>query len=294
MSDHPLPLLAQRIFNQPLMIRPEKVEIIMGALAQRLGITSLVVGGTPVAAADLRAEAVALTCGPRPERRSFDMFNCIAVIPIRGTLVKDLGLDPWSGMTGYDGLRVKFHQSIADPKVKAVLFDIDSPGGEVAGCFDLVDEIYAVRGTKPIWAILSETAYSAAYAIASAADRITVPRTGGAGSIGVAYLHVDLSEMLLKAGRKPTLIYSGVHKVDGNPFQPLPEAVRADIQRDTDLIYDLFVATVARNRGLDPAAVRATEARCLPAADALTVRLVDAVQSPAQAFAALQTQVLRS
>ncbi|TOL42864.1 serine peptidase, partial [Vibrio parahaemolyticus] len=70
-----------------------------------------------------------------------------------------------------------------------ICLDIDSPGGEVAGCFDLVDLIYELRGKKPIYAILSENAYSAAYAIASAADKIYVPRTGGVGSVGVIVIH---------------------------------------------------------------------------------------------------------
>jgi ClpP class serine protease len=78
-------------------------------------------------------------------------------------------------MTGYDGIRQAFLTAMEDPDISGICLDIDSPGGEVAGCFDLVDVIYGARGKKPIHAILTESAYSAAYAIASAADRISVP-----------------------------------------------------------------------------------------------------------------------
>jgi ClpP class serine protease len=91
--------------------------------------------------------------------------NGVAVIQVHGTLVQRCGsLRPYSGMTGYDGLRQNFLTALVDPAAKAIVFDVDSPGGEVAGCFDLVDQIYQARGVKPIGAILSEHAFSAAYA----------------------------------------------------------------------------------------------------------------------------------
>ena len=116
-------------------------------------------------------------------------------------MVQKLGsLRPYSGMTGYDGIRQSFLTAISDPEVSGICLDIDSPGGEVAGCFDLVDEIYHARGSKPIHAILTENAYSAAYAIASAADRIHVPRTGGVGSVGVIVIHCDWSQRIKEDG----------------------------------------------------------------------------------------------
>ena len=144
------------------------------------------------------------------------------MIQVEGTLVQKLGtLRPYSGMTGYDGIRQNFLEALSDPAVEAIVLDIDSPGGEVAGCFDLVDTIYAARGEKPIWSVLSESAYSAGYAIASAADRIVVPRTGGTGSIGVISMHVDWSQALTEAGVKVTFITYGERKADGHPEIPL-------------------------------------------------------------------------
>ncbi|MCZ7176509.1 S49 family peptidase, partial [Salmonella enterica] len=73
----------------------------------------------------------------------YDVVEGVAVIPIQGTLVQKLGtLRPYSDMTGYDGIRACFLQALNDSDVKAICLDIDSPGGEVAGCFDLADVIY--------------------------------------------------------------------------------------------------------------------------------------------------------
>ena len=133
---------------------------------------------------------------PEPAR-GYEVLGGVAIIPVEGTLVAKLGmLCPYSGMTGYDGIRVNFLTALADDAVRAIVLDIDSPGGECSGLFDLVDTIVAGRGVKPIRAILTEVAFSAAYAIASAADRISVPRTGGVGSIGVVCMHVDWSRAL--------------------------------------------------------------------------------------------------
>lgn len=293
MTGSPLPLLAQRVLNRPLLIGPDKAELILAALAERFGIARLVVpeaghGSRERDRAALRALAAAATAGPRPERKIYEAVEGIALIPIEGTLVNRLGcLDPYSGMTGYDGIALKFRAALADPEIRAVWLDIDSPGGEVAGCFDLADEIYAARGTKPVWAVCSETALSAAYALASAADGVIVPRTGTVGSIGVVALHADLSGALEHSGVRVTLIQSGAHKADGHPYAALPEEVRARWQDEIDGLRDLFCRTVARNRGLDLAAVRATEALTYTLGTGVAAGLADAVMAPRQAWTAL-------
>ncbi|EKB0247321.1 S49 family peptidase, partial [Escherichia coli] len=114
-----------------------------------------------------------------------------------------------------------FLTALNDPDVKGICLDIDSPGGEVAGCFDLVDTIFACRGQKPVHAILSESAYSAAYALASAADRILVPRTGGVGSVGVIYVHCDMSRQMKDEGLNVTIITCGSRKAETSPLRPL-------------------------------------------------------------------------
>jgi len=227
-------------------------------------------------------------------RRLYPVVEGVAVVAVSGLLVHKLGWVGCGFITGYDGLRAQLAQAFADPEVRAIVLDIDSGGGEVAGCFDLVDWITAARAAtgKTVAAILSEEAYSAAYALATAAESIAVPQTGGVGSIGAIILHVDYAGMLEKAGITPTLIGAGAHKGDGNPYQPLPEAVRADWQAAVDDLRTLFAARVAQNRpNLTEQTALATEARCLrgPAGTAEAVRLglADAVLPPDAAFAAV-------
>jgi capsid assembly protease len=283
--------LAQRLFNVPLAIHPKKAEIVMSALADRLGIVSL---------QNLQSKPGAFLYdddddlgfggpGATITDPGYDLVDGVAVIPVSGTLVQKLGaVRPYSGMTGYDGIREAFGAALDDREVRAIVLQIDSPGGEVAGCFDLVDDIYAARGRKPVSAILDENAFSAAYALASAADpgRLYVPRTGGTGSIGIICMHVDWSQALDKAGLRVTLIHYGDRKVDGHPEIPLsPEALNA-FQAEIDVMGELFVQTVARNRGLDANAVRATQAGTFLGPAGVAAGLADQVMAPA---AALQT-----
>jgi signal peptide peptidase SppA len=281
--------LAQRLFNVPLAIHPGKAEVVMAALAERLGISRIVrIDGSAIEPMAGAFEESGFSSEGDNPREGYDLIFGIAVIQVSGTLVQKLGtLRPYSGMTGYDGIRQNLLMAIRDPEVRAVMLDIDSPGGEVAGCFDLVDTIYRVRGKKPIWAVLNESAYSAGYAIASAADHITVPRTGGTGSIGVISMHVDWSQALTDAGLKVTFITFGDHKADGAAELPLSPEALARFQADMDTMGELFVSTVARNRSLDPEKVRATQASTYLGTTGVEMGLADAVMAPDAAFRAL-------
>lgn len=273
-----LPLLAQRLFNTPLALHPLKAEVVMAALSERFGITRI---GAFSQWEDDDREAFS-----RKGRDSgYDVVGGIAIIPIHGTLVQKLGsLRPYSGMTGYDGIRQAFLTALTDTAVKGIMLDIDSPGGEVAGCFDLVDEIYQARGTKPIWSVLTESAYSAAYAIASAADRIVVPRTGGVGSVGVIVMHCDWTQKIKDDGLAVTIITYGDRKAESNPYRKLSEQARDAIQKDVAAMGELFVSTVARNRGIAFDTIRDTQAATFIAAEGVELGLADAIAPPDAAF----------
>ncbi len=283
--------LAQRLFNTPLAIRQEKAEVIMAALAERMGISQVTrLDGAPMRPMAYDEWDQDYSRPGRTPDVGYDVIpdTGIAMISVQGTLVQKLGtLRPWSGMTGYDGLRESILRAHADASVKAIMLDVDSPGGEVAGCFDLVDTIYGLRGDKPIWSILSESAYSAAYAIASAADRIIVPRTGGVGSIGVITMHIDWSKALTSAGLAVTFITYGERKADFHPEIPLSPEALAAAQADINQMGELFVETVARNRNIAADVVRDTQAACFMAAQGVSLGLADAVMAPDAAFLAL-------
>jgi signal peptide peptidase SppA len=218
----------------------------------------------------------------------------VAIIEISGVLVhRGAWIGQSSGQTSYEGISAQLAAAASDPLVRGIALEIDSFGGEVAGVFDLADAIRAARTAVPVWAFVAEHAFSAGYALASQADRIILPRTGAVGSIGVVVMHADLSGQLSDAGVTVTLIHSGAHKVDGNPYEPLPDAVRARIQGEIDALRGLFAETVSAGRGrrLTAEAALATEAESYRGAEAVAVGLADEVSDPASAFAAFTALV---
>lgn len=284
--------LAQRLFNTPLAIHPAKAEIIVGALADRLGITSMSRLNGTILAFDPADEKEDRAEGETFSEPGYDVELGIARIEVEGTTVMKLGgTRPYSGMTGYDGLRQNLMEARADSRVQKIMMDIDSPGGEVSGLFDLVDLIKAIDKDKPVYAVLTESAYSAGYAIASAARKIYVPRTGGTGSIGVVWMHCDFSQAIKDAGVKVTFVTRGLRKVDGAEELPLSGEALARAQADIDTIGGIFESTVARNRGLPVAKVRDMQAGTYLGADSVTQGLADEVMAPDAAFRAILEEV---
>ena len=209
----------------------------------------------------------------------------IAVISVSGCLVHGAGYG-FSGMaeTPYAVIRSAFAAALDADDVDAIALHIDSPGGEVSGCADLADAIYAARGIKPVHAIVDDLAASAAYWIASAADRIVVSRTGMVGSIGVIAFHTDITRALDSAGITVTTLQYGARKSDGAATTPMTSAARQRMQADIDSLGDLFTQTVARNRGIRARDVRGFEAGTFLGRDAVRAGLADAVMSPDEGF----------
>lgn len=265
---HPLARLATRVFGTPLLIQPDKLEVILSAVGSRF-----IIDGYPVAVPELSAHP------ERIDRESLLLApDGLAVIDISGSLVnRSSWLDAQSGLTSYGHIREAFDAAMASPTIGGVVLRIDSNGGECAGCFDLADAVFSARGRKPIWAVVDDSALSAAYMLASAADRIFVSRTGGVGSIGVVATHIDTSVQDEKAGLKYTMLTAGAHKKDFNPHEPLSDGARTQLQAEIDRLYGLFVETVARNRGMPVEAVRATEARRFYGEQAVAAGLADSV-----------------
>lgn len=282
--------LATRVFNTPLILHPHKTEVVLAALAERMGIVSLDgFAPRPVQNA-MRLMEDEDDWAVRPAKRKervagYDIIEGIAVIPVEGTLVNKLGtLRPYSGMTGYDGIRQNVLAADRDSDVRAKMLLIHSPGGEVHGCFDLVDTIYNMRGRKPTWAVLDENAFSGGYAIASAADRIIVPRTGGVGSIGVIWLHCDYSQAIENAGLKVTIVKYGDKKGAGFPHIPLSKEAHEQAQEQINATGELFVSTVARNLDIPKERVINTQAGTFMGAEGVKAGLAHAVASPDEAL----------
>lgn len=230
---------------------------------------------------------------PRERSKPFLFSDGIAFIPMRGTLVHRNG-DPWYGTRGYDDIRREFDAAQADPDVAGIVFDIHSGGGMVYGNFELAEHIRRGRETKPSLSVVNAGAMSGAYSLGSSAKRMVSTPSGDSGSIGVLTMHVDMSKALEKFGVQISLIHSGDHKVDGNPFSPLPDNVRADMQTRLDGMWQKFISVVAVNRGMSEQAVRDTQARVYQADEAVKIGLVDAVTSPQEAVASFRAEVFGS
>ena len=259
---------------------PEAAGVIATALADRFDIL-------PIAA------SATVDRYKRPARTStFDKTSGIAVLPVVGSMVhRGEGIDALSGIVSYTALQNDLAALIDNPAVRGIILDIDSGGGEAAGLYELGEFVRQARTEKPLWAIANTFAASAAYWLASSADRIIAAPQSSIGSIGVVVLHQDTSKLMEKRGIVSTLVYAGKHKVDGNPFEPLPSAVRDTIQERVDGLYSDFVDTVARNRKLSAKVVRNTEAAIFSPAEALNLGLVDGIGTLAVAIATMRSML---
>lgn len=184
--------------------------------------------------------------------------SVIAVISVFGIIAQHARqVDDISGPGGTSTERVlsSFRSALNDTNVKAIVLNIDSPGGNVNGVQVLADEIFNARGQKPVVAQVNSLAASAAYWIACSCDEIVVTPGGQVGSIGVYALHRDVSKAAEMEGFKFTFISAGKFKVEGNQFEPLNDEASKAIQDQIDAYYTDFTTAVARGRGVELADV---------------------------------------
>jgi len=218
--------------------------------------------------------------GPQVQDESYQVRDGVALIPVYGVLDKRMNLlADFSGGTSYEVVGAQLREALADPRVQAILLDVDSPGGSVDGVKTLADQILASRGQKPLVAFANGQMTSAAYWLGSAADQVVAEETAVLGSIGVAMTHFDRSGQDAQRGVKRTLIYSGRYKTMGSDAGPLSAEAQDYLQQISDTYYQLFLDGVGRNRGQDAAVVHAAmgDGRMFIGRQALDVGLVDQI-----------------
>lgn len=266
-----LPHIAARIVGTPLLINRAKLDVILSVLRQR---TEDREWKTEINAARGAGNALSSVISlPSSE-------TGIAVIPVQGTLVKrTLGLEAASGLTSYADIGAMLDAAVRDPAVRGILLDVDSPGGETGGAFELSEAVRAASAIKPVWAVANDSAFSAAYAIACSAQRLIATRTGGVGSIGVIALHVDQSVRDAQDGLHYTAITAGARKNDYSPHEPLSTEAQIRLQTEVNRLYDIFVVHVAAMRGITQDAVRATEAGLYFGPEGVAAGLADSIMS---------------
>lgn len=271
------------ISGRPLLIQQQKLGALLAGLEAAMmmrGAASAAPPPPPNAEADERPRGYRLNRG-------------VAIVPIHGVLVHRAGQmrPPSTELQSYERLTQRLRAAAADPRARALLLDIDSPGGEAAGLFDIADEIRRIA--KPVWAVANDDALSAAYALAAPAQRIWITRTGAAGSIGVVAVHIDQSRRDAEEGLAYTYIYSGARKIDGNPHMPLSPEAQIAFKRETDRVHGMLVQSVAGGRRRAPEALPC-DAEIFYGEDAVAHGLADEIGSLDTAAAALAAAVMPS
>jgi capsid assembly protease len=191
-------------------------------------------------------EAVESARSKRKESEDrIQMRDGVAVIDITGPIFR---YADWfteiSGAVSVQKLSVALNTALRDHAVKSILLNIDSPGGEASGINELAQMIFEGKKRKPIVAYVDAYCASAAYWIGSAADEIVTDATGLIGSIGVV---ATVPNPAARSAREVQFVSSQSPKKRPNPNT---ESGRQELQRIVDDLADVFVASVARNRGV--------------------------------------------
>lgn len=229
----------------------------------------------------------------RPEgdgRKPFVYQDGVAVIPVHGTLLNRFN-SSWGFVTGYNFLRRQLNLALDDDDVENIVWDMNSPGGEASGCFELAREILASRRVKPSLCMVDSLMASGGLALGVAASATYAIPSARIGSCGVYRQHVSIEGALDQAGVQITFAVAGEHKIDGNPYENLPAGVLKDWTQDVNKTWDDFITLVADCRDMPEAEVRDTQARIYRSDEALALGLIDAVKSTAEAVPAFVAEL---
>jgi signal peptide peptidase SppA len=243
--DHKYPNIVRAVSETPWAILPSTLEAIKHFVALRAH------------GEKLNEEEIQARIGAGPAHKQPSQQGVVAVLPIYGVITPKADLmSDISGGTSVQTFAADFRSVLADDAVKAIVLDVDSPGGQTDLISEMASEIRAARGTKPIVAVANTMAASAAYWLATQADELVVTPSGSVGSVGVFAAHEDISGLNDKLGVKTTLISAGKDKTLGNPFEPLSEEATQMIQDRVNEAYDMFTGDVAKGRGVSTTQVK--------------------------------------
>lgn len=222
--------------------------------------------------------------------------NGVAIIPVRGPLMKrdtpHGHIERHLGWSTYASIQRDMGHALQAPEVRAILLDVDSPGGVVDGCAETGVIIAQAGQVKPVYAYAADVACSAAYWLASQARHLACTETGVLGSIGVLAVHWDISGFDQQLGIKRTYLAAGEFKALGNDAEPLSEDARQKIEAELQAIYSVFLAAVSRGRGTDEAHTRGmAEGRVYIGSAAVEVGLADALLTRAELMESISKEV---
>jgi ClpP class serine protease len=190
-------------------------------------------------------KAVATDSGERKQNtRTVEIRDGVAIIPVYSVIFRRAGLfDDISGAAAsVQTIAKDFYAALHDPAVKAIIFDFDTPGGEVNGIAELAAIIYASRGIKPIKAYVGDLCASAGYWLAVACDEIIMHRTARVGSIGI----LAIANIAKNPNQKR---FTSKHAPNKNVPADTSKG-ESLIQEEIDTAGDMFIEDVATMRAV--------------------------------------------
>lgn len=244
------------------------------------------------------AQGAFITAQPEaemPESRLLQVQAGVGVIGIKGTLVNnDSWMNRFMGRTGYNEIREAIIEAVSNPSIKAILFDVDSPGGSVAGLSDTADLMKEVRRVKPTFAFAGGNMASAAYWLGASAGKVFASKASIVGSIGVMSVHLEYSKQLAQSGVGATIVRSGQFKALANSIEPLSAEAEGQEQAKSDAAYKVFVDHVAEARGTTSRIVldRMAEGREFVGEAAKEAGLIDGITTFDKLMSKIQAELL--
>lgn len=186
----------------------------------------------------------------------------VAVVGVYGVITHRAGMfTQTSGLASAEDLARRVRSAAADPSVRSIVLDVDSPGGSVYGLQEAAAEIRAARDLKPVKGVANAQANSAAYWLLAQAGEVFVTPSGLVGSVGVFVEHEDRSAANAAAGIKVTTVAYGKNKALGSPNAPLTEEALAELEKRVAEYGHAFEADVAKGRSVDGRRVSAEKVR---------------------------------
>jgi signal peptide peptidase SppA len=229
-----------------------------------------------------------------PDPVYFDLQGNLGIVPIKGSLTNsDAWYNRFLGLTSYTQIRNALIEASQHPDVETILMTVDSGGGSASGVSDLGQLIKLINAdVKPVVAHTSGTMASAAYWLGASAGKVYASDTAAVGSVGVIAVHMDISKSLQQDGIKATVFRAGDYKALANPYEPLSDRAKAQMQSQLDTLYSIFVDHVADARGVSAAYVKEhmADGKEFIGKDAKDAGLVDEVLSLDQLVQKLQAE----
>ena len=208
----------------------------------------------------------------------------VAVIPLYGEITLEGGGIGSNAVTP-DKFGISFKEACSDPSVKAIVLEINSPGGSVVASEAIAEQIKECKKKKPVIAWLGDIATSGAYYVASACTYIVADKASITGSIGVISIFPEYSELLHKLGINVTIIKAGKYKDFSYGLRPMTDEEKKMISEMISDIYDDFIETVAENRNLSKEYVKElAEGRVYSGKKAKELGLVDEIGTKERAI----------